>query len=302
MSSTIKYNTINDYIEKSLKDLSVEYKKKKNKKTNRNNLFDRYKIKLKSRHVVSALRPTTFKKKYKIFDGSKLAFGPANANGMDSSLSGDIGALDGGWGIGDGWGVTAFGESISYTSSKFIDFIRDLSNTGENNDVLSTITDGYKTIFRNVEAESTAILCGVQPSMLEYMNFDINSFVFALNNFMGTVISLYLGTSSGMESIDDIKEWYLSIGVDQEVIDNIIFIEKHNTEYKEHSIIDFDITNTTIDEFSIKTSDDLNRLCSELYNPILIGCGDVYFMGELLHQFALLNKHVQIDKKFIYLF
>ena len=134
------------------------------------------------------------------------------------------------------------------------------------------------------------------------MNFDINSFVFALNNFLGTVISLYLGTSSGMESIDDIKEWYLSIGVDQEVIDNIIFIEKHNTEYKEHSIIDFDITNTTIDEFSIKTSDDLNRLCSELYNPILIGCGDVYFMGELLHQFALLNKHVQIDKKFIYLF
>ena len=33
MSSTIKYNTIDDYIEKSLKDLSVEYKKKKNKTT-----------------------------------------------------------------------------------------------------------------------------------------------------------------------------------------------------------------------------------------------------------------------------
>ena len=304
MSSTIKYNTIDDYIEKSLKDLSVEYKKKKNtiKKSNKSNLFDKYKIKLKSRHVVSALRPTTFKKKYKIFDGSKLAFGPANANGMDSSLSGDIGALDGGWGVGDGWGVTAFGESISYTSSKFIDFIRDLSNTGENNDVLSTITDGYKTIFRNVEAESTAILCGIQPSMIEYMNFDMNSFVFALNNFMGTVISLYLGTSSGMESIDTIKEWYLSIGVDQEVVDNIIFIEKHNTEFIEHSIIDINIKNIELNEFSVKNSDNLHNLCTELYNPILIGCGDVYFMGELLHQFAAMNKHVQIDKKFIYLF
>lgn len=302
MKSTNKiYNTIDDYIEKSLKEISVEYKKRKNLKKPKT-YFDKFKIKLKSPNIHSALKPTTLNKKYKVFNGSKLAFGPANAMGMDSSIVGDVGISDGGWGVGDGWGITAFGEGISYASSKFVDFIRDLSNNGESSNVLSTITDGYKTIFRNIEAESTAILCGIQPSMLEYMNFDINSFVFALNNFMGTVISLYLGTSSGMESIDDIREWYLHIGVDKEVIDNIIFIEKHNTEFINHSIIDININDVDLNEFSIKTSDNLHGLCEELYNPILIGCADVYFMGELLHQFTGLGKHVQIDKKFIYLF
>lgn len=299
MNSTNNYNTIDDYIDKSLKDLSVEYKKKK-KNNKPKTFFDKYKIKLKHTHVASALKPTTLKKKYKVFNGSKLAFGPANANGMDSSLIGDVGVSDGGWGVGDGWGVTAFGEGISYASSKFVDFIRDLSGS-ESNDVLATITDGYKLIFRNIEAESTAILCGMQPSMLDYMTFDINSFVFALNNFMGTVVSIYVGESSGMESVDVIKEWYLSIGIDQEVIDNIIFIEKHNNEYTQHSNIDIKFNDVEIDEFSIKTTDDLNRLCMELYNPILIGCADIYFMGEILQQFAKIERHTQIDKKFIYL-
>jgi hypothetical protein len=36
-------------------------------------------------------------------------------------------------------------------------------------------------------------------------------------------------------------------------------------------------------------------------NPILIGCSDVYFMGELMLQFAEMNKYVQIDKKFIFM-
>lgn len=96
-----------------------------------------------------------------------------------------------------------------------------------------------------------------------------------------------------------IKEWYSEIGVNDNVVNNIVFIEKNNHEYSNHSLIDFSDVN--VSHNSISTLNELNEFCKRTDNPILIGCTDVYFMGELMMQFADLNKYVQIDKKFIFM-
>lgn len=305
----IKHLNINDYIDKSLDSIYTNSKKEavslksshKKKSKHTENYFDKFKVKLKKRKIESNLTPISLKRKFARGITKNLGNGPVNADGMDSSLTGsvDVG-VSAGWGAGDGWGVTAFGEGIALSSSKFIDFVRQLG-TDNSTDIINAVCDGYKLIYKNIEAESTAILCGIQPSMREFMNFNIPDFVFAMNNFRGTIVSLYIGEHNSMESENDLKQWYLSLGVEESVIDNIIFIEKVNIENNEFSLIEFELVDIPDEKYYIKSSADLADLCSEIYNPILIGCVDVFFMAELLTEFKKLEKYTQIDKKFIYL-
>lgn len=287
------HDKINDLINKSIDELSSNVQKKTK------SFFDKYKIKVKPKLVVdTALKTTTAKEKYKVFDGEIKKRNPANAMGMDSGhvVDAGIATTGDGWGAGDGWGITAFGEGISRNAANFVRFLRD---TAVNDDVAKTLTDGYKSIFNSIENNSTAILCGIQPSMISYMGFDMNEFVFAMNSFMGDIISIVISEGTNNEPISVIKEWYSEIGVNDNVVNNIVFIEKNNHEYSNHSLIDFSDVN--VSHNSISTLNELNEFCKRTDNPILIGCTDVYFMGELMMQFADLNKYVQIDKKFIFM-
>ena len=295
----LKHQTINDFINKSLKNLSKPSPPETEIKSS---IYDKYKINLKKKKLKTALKKTTIRKKYSRFFGDgETKYRPVDATGFDSSLSSDVGISDGGgegWGAGDGWGVTAFGEGISQTASLFIDFVRDIKNT-ESDEVINTIMDGYKTVFHNVETNSSAILCGIQPSMKEYFNFDMSEFVFAVNNFGGSIVSIVLGESTLHEPIEITKQWYAELGIHQDIIEEITFIEKCNIEFSDYSAIDISVTNNQSN--SINSSTDLNELCQDLYNPILIGCTDIFFMGEFMLQFAKLERYVQIDKKFIYI-
>lgn len=300
------YMDINDYIEKSLLGIIQAGDGSESGRTKSH--YDKHRIKLKKKRIASNLKKTTIRKKYGKFLGAPDVpdtdiSGKANAMGMDSSLAAspvDVGVSDsGGWGAGDGWGITAFGEGINNNTASLLDFISELKDH-ENEYVLNAITDGYKAIFNSVESNSTAILCGIQPSLREFMRFNIDEFVYALNNFGGDIISLYIGESMGVESIADIKSWYIDIGVSQDIIDRIVFIEKANTEYISTSSFDLVIQEHVDTRNTIVDANQLNNLISDIYNPILIGCSDVYFMGELMLAFAHENKYTQIDRKFIY--
>ena len=304
MTSKKSYKTIDEFLSQGLDSLStVQVKDKASKKS----YYDKFKIKIKPKTIKTALKQTTVKNKYRKFYGNNTdpdsAFGPANAGEM-SSIPGETGGTpapgpvaDAGFGI-DAFGVTAFGEGINRAAGKLFGFINDLKKNGAEPAVLDALVEGYRNIFHTIESESTVILCGIQPSLQEFFKFDIDDFVFALNNYVGDVVSIYVGEHNGMEPIKALREWYADIGVDKEIIDNILFVEK-TTPTNEHTEIDIPFGKGN--DSTICSVDDLKILTSDINNPILVGCADMYFMPDMMVALSEQHKKFQVDRKFLYL-
>jgi hypothetical protein len=299
-SSTHK--TIDEFIQQGLDSLLKS--PKENSSKSKETYFDKYKIKLKKKRLKTALRSVSAKSKYRKFFGSTtdpdFAHGPANAQAMDSSPVGDISApVDaGGYGVGE-YGVTGFGESINRNAKEFIKFISRMKTENSDPEIIKTIADGYKKVYANIEQNTTAILCGIQPSMIDHMRFDIDDLVFSLNNFGGEIISVYIGEANEMEPESIIKEWYKDIGVEQDVIDNIFFVEKA-TEEIEETLLDLPF-NTTKNELAITSNDDIDMITENTTNPILIGCADLYFLPDFMVSFARQGIKYQMDTKFMFM-
>lgn len=266
--------------------------------------LDKYKIKLKKKRLKTALRSVNVKDKYRKFLGATTkagkAYGPVSADGMDSGLAigggGEVG--EAGWGAG-GYAVRGFGEAINRNAKVFLQFVDRLKKKNTDPKLLRTVADGYKAIFNNIEDQSSAIVCGFQPSLREYMTFNIKDFVFALNNYSGEIVSIYIGEYNGMEPVSIIKRWYKDIGIDEDVIDRILFIEKATTEMDE-SMLDLPFKKGTGD-MCITSNNDIEILINPMNNPILIGCADLYFLPDLMLNITKQEKKFQIDKNFMFL-
>jgi len=266
--------------------------------------LDKYKIKLKKKRLKTALKSVSVKDKYRKFFGATTkagkAYGPANADGMDSGLAINGGGETGeaGWGAG-GYAVRGFGEAINRNGKAFLQFVDRIKKKNTDPKLMKVVADGYKAIFSNIEDLSSAILCGFQPSLREYMTFNMEDFVFALNNYSGELVSIYIGESNGMEPVKIIKQWYKDIGIEQEIIDRILFIEKA-TEELDESMLDLPFKKGSGD--MVITSDkDIIELINPMNNPILIGCADLYFLPDLMLNIAKQDKKFQIDKNFMFL-
>lgn len=227
---------------------------------------------------------------------------PPNADGMDSSLAsvtGDSPGSYGGWGNSP-FGTLGFGESINNQKSNFLQYLNSLHdvNTVDSGDLLlSHVVKGYKTLFDDMERKSTAIIMGIQPSLSKYVNTILDDFAFALNNFMGDVICIYIGDSNGLETIDDMKTWYKFIGVDDIVVDRIKFIEK-STSKNDFSMIDLEFNGQSGQLDSIP---DVLDLVTLLNNVILVGCFDLYFAVDFMACMGKLNKKFEVDKRFSFM-
>lgn len=294
--------TIDEFIQHGLDSLLKSPQEPVNK--SKQSYLDKYKIKLKKKRLKTALRSVSAKSKYRRFFGSTtdpdVAHGPANAQAMDSSPGGDTGAPAdaGGYGVGE-YGVTGFGESINRNAKEFIKFISRMKKENSDPEIIQTIADAYKKIYTNIEKNTTAILCGIQPSMIDHMRFDIEELVFALNNFGGEIISVYIGEANDMEPESVIKEWYKDIGVDKEVIDNIFFVEKATEEIDE-TLLDLQFKSTKND-LAITSTEDIDMITENTTNPILIGCVDLYFLPDFMVSFSKQNIRYQLDTKFMFM-
>lgn len=305
-SNNIKGTEYNDHIKRGLKELARSLKLKANKE--KANYYSKFKLKVKPAKIASTLKPVSVKNKYRKFDNSTTSksdgsYGPLGATGMDSSLgSGGTGesggVIAGGFGV-DSFGVTAFGEAINKTKSQYLEFVNTLNEQNEYNDsdTLESVVAGYKLLFDSIETNINVIMCGIQPSMVEFFGFSIDKLVFALNTFNGNILSLYLGGSSEIESLDIIKQWYLDIGVNQSTIDKITFIEKSNV-IPDSSSLQYELIQS---QNGLNSTETIDEFCDMVDSVIMLGCADVYFMGELMLSYTKLRKHIDIDTNFIFM-
>lgn len=82
--------------------------------------------------------------------------------------------------------------------------------------------------FENVSNSSeTIIVVDIQPSYKKYINFDINSFCDFLNNHNGQILYLYNGPDLGYEDENEIFDWLLDNGLNEDKYYNITFFEKN---------------------------------------------------------------------------
>lgn len=299
---------INTHIQRGLDELSASLRLSQDKE--KLNYYSNFKIRLKPTSLPSALKPISVKSKYRKFDGSYTdksdgSYGPTGATGMDSYVGGGVssspgegGAMGGGFGV-DSFGVTAFGESINKTKSRYLEFVNKLNDAGEysESNVLETVVAGYKALFDSIETETNVIMCGIQPSMASHFRFSIDKLVFALNTFNGNVLSIYIGGNSDLESLDIIKKWYLDIGVKSSVIDRITFVEK-STPIPDASAFEYELTPS---EHGLNSPEAMHEFCDSVESAILLGCADVYFIGELMLEYTKLQKHIDIDTNFIFM-
>jgi len=297
MKETVKNLIKNRRILNGLNELSKSLSLKAPKKDK--NYFSKFKVKTKEAKIKTNLKSVKLVDKYARFLNRKEKYDhPANAYGMDSSLSGDSGgAIAGGFGI-DTFGITAFGESINKTKSQYLSFINNIaeSENYKNNDIISTVIAGYKVLFDSMENNTTAIICGIQPSMASSFNFSLSKLVLAINTFTGSIVSLYLGGTEEVESLEDIKDWYASIGISDEVINKMVFVEKSNP-ISEASSLNYTLTPAPD---GINSHDTLLHFCDLVDSAIIVGCVDSYFIGELMLGYATIQKHVDIDTNFIF--
>lgn len=286
----------------------TEKKKRKRKRRKTKKSFDDFDVPVKSNLIKAD--PTD---KYSRFNGGDKdplskplekdhKKRTPSADAMSSSL-GDgetAGGSDGlGWGV-SGWGVQGFGESINSQKSKFIEYVNNLYgvNDVESADLLlSQVVKGYKTVFDDLEAKTTVFTMGMQPSFSKFFEDKIDDYVFALNTFMGEIVCIYVGESNGLESLDDMKDWYLHIGVNPEVIEKIIFIEK-STPRNDSSMIDLEFDGKSGE---LDNSSDVLQLVSLCDNAILVGCFDLYFAFDFMLALSKLKKRFEVDKRFSFL-
>ena len=296
---------------KSKKPKKKSNKKKKRKKSTKSDYFDTFDVPVKS----NLIKVDDVESKYDRFNGGDkdpLATPlekdyrkrPPSAGEMGSSLVG--GGLSGGGDVtGAGWGASqfgtlGFGESLNNQKSKFIEYVNSIYDVNDVDSVdilLSNVIKGYKVLFDDLESKSTAIVMGMQPSFAKYFNHILDDYVFALNNFMGDIVCVYLGESNGFETVDDMKDWYEYIGVDADVINRIAFIEK-STPKNDYSMIDCEF-NGKSDQ--LDTIDDILHLATVPNNIILVGCFDLYFAFDFMLCLSKLSKKFEVDNRFSFM-
>jgi hypothetical protein len=288
-----------------------KYKKRKRKpKTTKS--FDMFDIPIKSDDIESNLIPFDPSDKYARFNGGNkdplsvplekdYRKRPPSADAMGSALASGGGvapapAVGIGWGV-SGWGVSGFGESINSHKSRFIDYVNSLyavSDVESTDILLSHVIKGYKTVFDDLESKTTVVTMGMQPSFAKFFNDKIEEYVLAINTFIGEIVCVYIGESNGMETIDDMRDWYIHIGVDSDIVDRIVFIEK-STVKNDASMIDLEFKGKS---GQLDNTTDIFNLVNLFNNAILVGCFDLYFAFDLMLALSKAEKRFEVDKRF----
>ena len=87
----------------------------------------------------------------------------------------------------------------------------------------------YNHFLLSESNNSTALISiDMQPLYAKYIEnaMNIEEYIDFLNNFKGPIIIFYNGPDIGGDDAYTIKEWYLEQGLDEDVIDKIIWKEK----------------------------------------------------------------------------
>lgn len=226
--------------------------------------------------------------------GDAYSGAPMSSGLVSASISGSS-AGPGGFGLGD-FGMVAFGEAVNRNMRAARAFIQ---STGLAADAARVVEDGYRYIFQSVIEGETAVLMGLQPSMADYIRFELDVLVHALNAYSGPIVSVVLSERSGMESMDDIRMWYLHIGIKPEVVSDIIFVEKANEAVSE-TMIDLSFVDVDNGEYVLDSWSSIGGFVREIQGPKLIGCADTYMMGEFMAAMAEMHIKFEIDKRFIF--
>ena len=202
----------------------------------------------------------------------------------------------GGFGVGD-FGMTAFGEAVNRNMKMTTAFIDELDS---NDATKQALKDAYAYLFTSMIEASNAVMFGIQPSMAECIKFDLNLLVNAINNFEGTLISIYIGDGNDCETEHIIKEWYSHIGISDAAIENIIFIEKNNIPINDNTMLDVTHGDSTATN-SLDSFEEIEQFVDMLQDPKLFGCADTYMMGEFMYAFEKNEKRFEIDKRYLFL-
>jgi hypothetical protein len=184
-----------------------------------------------------------------------------------------------------------------------------------------------------INESNTLIVVDVQPGHESYITFDINLFCEYLNDHKGNIHYLFNGEDLGYESVDELRDWLVEHGVDEDVVYSIDFIEKSYGWLRD--MIDSGVSEDDIKKVlsyminnDIDTSEDIEEVVySELnlddiedftgvntiYQPSIInslkrlpssgtivGGGKQECLLEVELTLEALNKHYTRDNKFVY--
>lgn len=281
-----------------MKTKSKKAKRKPQKKWN----WSDYSFKLKDKNLIekSALTPVE-KDGSRNFKGATTkkgqAHGPANANSMASNVAaGSSASATPGYGNST-YGFVAYGEAITRLEERlggFVDGIND--NDGS---IAHALLEGYSALFDDNDG-SKVILLGLQPSFRDYMTFDMSELVDNINNFRGKILNVFIGPESGFEDVDSILDWYSEIGISEDAIGRMTFMEKcasvcGYTPIESDMELYSDDFDYGIDYVKVKSLPELKYALSGWGECGITGCSELYMLGEIIYVLKKLGLDYQID-------
>lgn len=230
------------------------------------------------------------------------AYGPVQASGTSSAVSG----LASGYGA-LAYGLYAYGESIEALKANFSKFVNELPP--DNTNLIPTLMEGYNKIFQNIASVGNVIMLGFQPSFIDNIKFNVDDLVDNLNSFNGNIMSVFLGEESGFEPIEIIVDWYESIGMSEDIISRIIFVEKTNSVFDDVDKITSDVqilSNNEVSgneqEYHYFIADSIDSYSDLLQwdEVSLLGCIDPYLLAETMFVLNKKEYSYEIDTNYIY--
>lgn len=276
--------------------MAKKIKKKPNKKWN----WKDYLFNMKDKGLIekSALTPV-LKNGSRKFKGATTkkgaAYGPANAAGTSSAISG--------LGYGNSsYGFAAYGEALDILEKKLGGFVGGINDP--NGSIAHALLEGYNELFGD-ERNAKVILLGFQPSFREKMKFDIEELVNNINGFRGRILNVIVGPNSGFEDASTIMEWYTDLGITDDAMQRMSFVEKCS------SVCGYDPFESTgemynddfdygVDYTQIRSLSDMKNALSKWGECGITGCAELYMLGEVIYVLKKLNNEYEIDESAIY--
>lgn len=85
----------------------------------------------------------------------------------------------------------------------------------------------FNQFINESNSNNTIVCCDIQLDYNEWIKFDLSDWADFINmNNNKTIVYLYNGPNMGYADENEQKEWMMNLGIEESVIDNMIFYEK----------------------------------------------------------------------------
>ena len=274
---------------------------KKKKKSTKKWSWKDYAFNMKDKGLIekSALTPV-LKDGSRKFKGATTkkgeAHGPVNAGGIASAAS--VAPVATGPGYGNSaYGFAAYGEALDILEKKLGGFVGGINDPS--GDIANALLEGYNELFGD-ESNSKVILLGFQPSFRDCMQFDMDELIENINGFRGKLLNVFVGPKSGFEDIDTIMDWYAELGISEDAMNRMSFLEKSS------SVCGYDPFESTgdmyndnfdygVDYIKVNSLSDMKNALSEWGECGITGCSELYMLGEIIYVLKKLDLDYEID-------